>query len=651
MKKFIFILALSLIFSNVQAEEVGTLNIKGDTYLEKLLNKSVLGTNASGKIIESSASGESTTVSDTTTVNLTLTGSNITADGLYTAGDHITLTGADFDVDDDFVLNTTDTMSGNLTATNLYATSTVSGVTVLKSGVPVITGNQSITLSGDVSGSGNTTITTVVADDSHAHTGATLSGIDISLDTNLTAGDHITLTDDDLDVDDDFVLNTSDTMSGSLNVANTVTGIVVDTQRLENSAGDLSIIASGGDVKIGIVGTGSGSTSPKTLSLGSTFSTQFGLNPKLMVYQDNTAPPDNFYGFGVSGNPNPLSMDYMVPFNKFHTFYSGAVQMLNIGSNGLTFGNFNISPVVAYSGDSLTEGYLCTHPYNYYMTLPDYNGIAFTEYNLGVSGQTAEYALEYGQVDSYYSAWAGRNILVVWLGAADIVLYSANAQQTFSYLEEFCRNRRRAGWKVIVCTMISSVDHDTDKNTYNALIRANWTNFADGLADIATDEPLLGADGAYSNTTYFNVDQLHLTDTGTALIAPVVQAAIENLNDETTKNHKHFRLTVIDPATVYGIATGIIVVPELDTPIRITNLEVTCNNDPATEPTGDIKYADNFRTQANSMLINSFDTMGGSLSDNTIATGIVAVGKTIYIQFDTTPDTTIKQMGFDLTYD
>src|SRR3990167_10954427 len=46
-----------------------------------------------------SVSGETTTVSDTTTINLTLTGSNITADGLYTAGDDITLTGADFDVD------------------------------------------------------------------------------------------------------------------------------------------------------------------------------------------------------------------------------------------------------------------------------------------------------------------------------------------------------------------------------------------------------------------------------------------------------------------------------------------------------------------------------------------------------------------------
>jgi len=43
------------------------------------------------------------------------------------------------------------------------------------------------------------------------------TNIDISTDTNLTAGDHITLTDDDLDIDDDFLLNTGDTASGDYN--------------------------------------------------------------------------------------------------------------------------------------------------------------------------------------------------------------------------------------------------------------------------------------------------------------------------------------------------------------------------------------------------------------------------------------------------
>ena len=40
-----------------------------------------------------------------------------------------------------------------------------------------------------------------VETDSHAHTGGSLSAVDISADTNLTAGDNLTLTDDDLDLD------------------------------------------------------------------------------------------------------------------------------------------------------------------------------------------------------------------------------------------------------------------------------------------------------------------------------------------------------------------------------------------------------------------------------------------------------------------
>lgn len=51
-----------------------------------------------------------------------------------------------------------------------------------------LTGNQSITLSGDVSGSGSTSITTTVADDSHNHSGSTISGLSTSdfTSTNLS---------------------------------------------------------------------------------------------------------------------------------------------------------------------------------------------------------------------------------------------------------------------------------------------------------------------------------------------------------------------------------------------------------------------------------------------------------------------------------
>lgn len=63
-----------------------------------------------------------------------------------------------------------------------------------------LTGNETITLSGDVIGSGTTSITTTVGDDSHNHTGTTISGIDISDDTNLTGDTEIVLTGDTLSI-------------------------------------------------------------------------------------------------------------------------------------------------------------------------------------------------------------------------------------------------------------------------------------------------------------------------------------------------------------------------------------------------------------------------------------------------------------------
>ena len=64
------------------------------------INGQQLTTDGAGNITFGAAGGhDAVTVTDTTTINLTLTGQDITADGLYTAGDDLTLTGADFDVD------------------------------------------------------------------------------------------------------------------------------------------------------------------------------------------------------------------------------------------------------------------------------------------------------------------------------------------------------------------------------------------------------------------------------------------------------------------------------------------------------------------------------------------------------------------------
>src|SRR5262249_41231009 len=120
------------------------------------------------------------------------------------------------------------------------------------------------------------------------------------------------------------------------------------------------------------------------------------------------------------------------------------------------------------------------------------------------------------------------NVAVVLGGYNDWVNAGNTVPGTFSLLQRLCQHLRDMGWQVIVGTLTSRTGQDVNKNIYNALIRTNWPQFADGLADIAADSRI-GADGAYANTTYFNADQIHPNDTGYTIMAGIVQTAITNL--------------------------------------------------------------------------------------------------------------------------
>jgi lysophospholipase L1-like esterase len=126
------------------------------------------------------------------------------------------------------------------------------------------------------------------------------------------------------------------------------------------------------------------------------------------------------------------------------------------------------------------------------------------------------------------------NVMVIWGGTNDLGA-GDTPQQAYAQLVQFCQQGQAAGWKVIVVTMIdrSGIDgagetFDAAHDAYNNLIRANWTSFANGIADVAAN-PILGADGASTNPTYFLGDGIHLTDAGYQLVAPTVQAAKDQL--------------------------------------------------------------------------------------------------------------------------
>lgn len=134
------------------------------------------------------------TLSIDTNTYLTAEVDGSTTNELPTAGTYTDVTGTQVDVDATEIEAVTFGAGGN--ASNIW-TFNLSGTD------PTITfSSATVTVGGTMTA---TTVTganvTSGADPGHTHTSTSISGVDISADTNLTAGDGLTLTDDDIDFD------------------------------------------------------------------------------------------------------------------------------------------------------------------------------------------------------------------------------------------------------------------------------------------------------------------------------------------------------------------------------------------------------------------------------------------------------------------
>ena len=155
--------------------------------------------------------------------------------------------------------------------------------------------------------------------------------------------------------------------------------------------------------------------------------------------------------------------------------------------------------------------------------------------NLGVGGQTTQMmaADAAAEVDPLFAASRRRNILVCWEGTNDLILGTASpydARQAYRHLAAYCKARQRAGFRVVICTVLPrgrSAAFYEARNALNAELRAHWRSFADALADVAANMTI-GADGAETDATYYR-DTVHLTAAGYAIVAREVAGAVERL--------------------------------------------------------------------------------------------------------------------------
>ena len=155
--------------------------------------------------------------------------------------------------------------------------------------------------------------------------------------------------------------------------------------------------------------------------------------------------------------------------------------------------------------------------------------------NLGVPGQTTGMmaADAATQVDPLASPRREHDILVVWEGTNDLAYGTSaplDAADAYRHLAKYCEARRRAGFQVVVCTVLpreGSAPFDAARSDLNERLRAGWPRFADALADVAAD-PAIGPGGAELDTTYYR-DTVHLTPAGYRLVARRVAVAVRGL--------------------------------------------------------------------------------------------------------------------------
>jgi len=222
--------------------------------------------------------------------------------------------------------------------------------------------------------------------------------------------------------------------------------------------------------------------------------------------------------------------------------------------------NTGISLYALFFGDSMTLGYFTAdstrYPPSDYITIPAWNGLSYTKVNLG-QGQ-----LRSDQLDStkgsylyqYYGNRAGKHIAVVWIGIND--LYAGyTAGQIYSTTAAFCNKLQAMGYKVIICTLPSNQVYNAGRNSYNRMIRAGFHNFADVVADLASDSRI-GDDNDYLNSTYFWTDGLHLRAAGSQVVAEVIQAAfVKVVTGERIKYFDHVAADTVNGSN-YGLGPG-----------------------------------------------------------------------------------------------
>ena len=131
------------------------------------------------------------------------------------------------------------------------------------------------------------------------------------------------------------------------------------------------------------------------------------------------------------------------------------------------------------------------------------------------------------EVDARYDARADLNLCLLLAGGGDF-RDGRDAASLYAAVRTYCLERRAAGFRVIVLTVLPSdrsATFDALRLAYDAMLRDGWAEFADGLADIAAD-PRIGETGDELDRQFYNPDARHPNNAGNAVMAAVTAPVV-----------------------------------------------------------------------------------------------------------------------------
>ncbi len=196
---------------------------------------------------------------------------------------------------------------------------------------------------------------------------------------------------------------------------------------------------------------------------------------------------------------------------------------------------FRDKVVVTCDGDSLTQGFSGANGWPTYLSA-SLGTDDWQVLNLAIAGQSIVDTSGAGNVSGYLNSDAatnswqhggrvnGKNVLVAWAGTNDI-FYGRTGAQAASDFATYCTGARNAGAFVVAINMIArrtdlGTWSDAEQAVFNAAFASNASTYSDAQIDAAA---ILNDE---TNTTYYQGDQVHLNNTGAALVASLVEDVI-----------------------------------------------------------------------------------------------------------------------------